>query len=405
MASTEHTEPDRGAAHPLEIIAVFRRWPPSALRDIVYTFVWNSLIAFAVLAAYCIFDDLSLASGWWPFLLISNIIGFLIHTSLTMLERVLRGWPSRARGWRRTAYTIAVCGACVMVGTVVGIALLRGANPLRYFANAAMLWQILPSAAITAAVILLVLGAGERRLRNEATLARHQEQVAQTARLLAETRLRALQAQIEPHFLYNTLATVVSLIESDPQQARHMLERFIDFLRASLTASRAELSTLGQEAALVRAYLDVQAVRMGARLRYQIEIEPALAAMQVAPLLLQPVVENAIIHGLEPKVEGGQIVVHARADGDMVCLEVRDSGVGVQGAPPSAGSGVGMGHLRERLQGMYGAAARVQLLENPDGGVTVRILLPRTLPPLNPRPPSTTPAPSSPTTNSTWPTT
>jgi len=154
---------------------------------------------------------------------------------------------------------------------------------------------------------------GERRVEREMAQARQNEQIAAAGRLLAEARLRALQAQIEPHFLYNTLANVVSLIEVQPAQARHMLERFIDYLRASLAASRQERATLGAEADMIAAYLDVLGVRMGERLRYRIEVPAALRASSIAPMLLQPLVENAIAHGLEPKVEGGEVLLRARA--------------------------------------------------------------------------------------------
>ena len=107
---------------------------------------------------------------------------------------------------------------------------------------------------------------------------------------------------------------MLSLIDTQPAQARHMLERFIDYLRASLTASRAEHATLGAELDLAAAYLDVLAVRMGARLRYRIDVAGAARAIRIAPMLLQPIVENAVMHGLEPKVDGGEIVLRAHAD-------------------------------------------------------------------------------------------
>jgi sensor histidine kinase YesM len=195
--------------------------------------------------------------------------------------------------------------------------------------------------------------------------------------MLAEARLKALQAQIEPHFLYNTLANVVSLIGPHPAQAQHMLERFIDYLRASLAASRSEQATLGSEAKLIAAYLDVLAVRMGERLRYRIEVPDALGQFAIAPMLLQPVVENAISHGLEPKVEGGEIVVSARIEGAHVCVQISDTGAGLnEAAPAKPGGGVGLGNLRERLRTLYGGEARVELLENQPCGMTVRLMLP-----------------------------
>jgi sensor histidine kinase YesM len=228
--------------------------------------------------------------------------------------------------------------------------------------------------------MVLALSAGERSMRRAAEAARQQEQIAAAGRLIAEARLRALQAQIEPHFLYNTLANVVSLIDSQPAKARRMLERFIDYLRASLSASRAEHATLQGELDLAGAYLDVLGVRMEGRLRWRFDVDPAISALPIAPMLLQPLVENAIMHGIEPKLEGGEIVVRARLEDGLLCLEVCDSGLGLRTAPPRPGGGVGLSNLRERLRQLYGPAAQLQLIENPAGGVTSRLLLPLLVP-------------------------
>ena len=226
--------------------------------------------------------------------------------------------------------------------------------------------------------VFTVLASGERRLKTEALVAQQNEQIAVAAKMLAEARLRALQAQIEPHFLYNTLANVVSLIGPQPQKAQHMLERFIDYLRASLDASRADQATLGAEVDLISAYLDVLAVRMGARLRYRIEIDDALRALPLSPMLLQPIVENAITHGLEPKVEGGDSLLRAQLDAGVLCITISDTGVGLAGDLTSnkPGGGVGMSNLRERLKHLYGSEARVELLENRPCGLTAKLLLP-----------------------------
>jgi len=221
---------------------------------------------------------------------------------------------------------------------------------------------------------------GQRRAQAEVQQLRQREEIAATAQLLAEAQLRALQAQVEPHFLYNTLANVLSLIDTQPAQARRMLERFIDFLRASLQASRAASATVGAELDLAAAYLDVLAVRMGKRLHYRIEADDAARASQVAPMLIQPLVENAVMHGLEPKVEGGTIVLRAylASDSAGLVIEVRDDGVGIGNAPPRSGGGVGMANVKARALSMHGAAAQLQLTDNPGGGAIVRLLLPTT---------------------------
>jgi signal transduction histidine kinase len=377
-------------SHPLDLIPLFRRWPSSPVRDFLYTGVWNTMIA-----AFLTGAALMLGAGgdgfrevFVPVWAISNLVGYLIHGTLTALQRVLRGWPSRARGMPRLVYQVAVTSSCVMLGVAIGNALLNGRHPLYYLERGAVLAPLIPFALLMAVFMFLVLMAGERRIARQTLAARQSEQIAAAAQLLAEARLRALQAQIEPHFLYNTLANVLSLIDTQPAQASHMLGRFIDYLRASLTASRAEHATLGAELDLAAAYLDVLGARMGVRLRYRIEADCAARAVRIAPMLLQPIVENAVMHGLEPKVDGGEIVLRARLDGQAVRIEVADSGAGLTVKPARPGGGVGLANLRSRLRSLYGHGAEVQLLENLPCGVIVRVLLP-----LEMVSPSTTPQP------------
>ena len=363
--------------HPLDTFPPFRRWRPSPLRNLVYTFIWNVLIG-AVLAC-----GAWLSGSTVPFrellaemMLGSNIIGFLIHGTLHVLRRIappaLPGQDSRAM----RAAKLLLTGCCALLGMAVTDAVMGGRSTFDVLLHTGVFARYLPGAGIVALLMAAVLTAGERRVAREIDAARQQEQIAEAARLLAEAKLRTLQAQIEPHFLYNTLANVVSLIGSDPNRARHMLERLIDFLRASLSASRAEHATVKGEIELARAYLDLLTVRMGARLRYRIDLDPACCDAVIAPMLIQPLVENAVMHGIEPKVDGGTIVVCARRQDGAVCVEVADDGVGLVPAAPRPGGGVGLSNLRERLRTLHGNNAQVQLLENQGGGVTSRLRLP-----------------------------
>lgn len=365
-------------SHPLDLIPWFRQWPRSPFRNLVYTGLWNTLIALFLAGASMMFDSRGHAflSYFLPVWLISNLAGYLIHGVLAGLDFVLRGWPSRARGLPRVAYHVVVISSCVLLGIAVGNALVNGFHPLYYLARGSVLAPLVPFALFMAMFMFMVLMASERRIASETLAARQSEQIAAAAQLLAEARLRALQAQIEPHFLYNTLANVLGLIDPQPAQARHMLERFIDFLRASLTASRAEHATVGAELDLAAAYLDVLAVRLGPRLRYRIEAAGEARAIRIAPMLLQPIVENAVMHGLEPKIDGGEIVLRAHADARQLVIEVADSGAGLSDKPARPGGGHGLANLRARLRSLYGAGAQVQLLENQPCGMTVRVLLP-----------------------------
>lgn len=387
IMSTSPSETPRGV-HPLEVLAPFRRIRASPLRNIMYTLVWNCLIglALAAMEQWQFGRPGQFGARLVVMLIGANVVGFLIHGALYSLRRFAPTAVS-GKGWRPRLAQMAVSG----IGALLGIGLMRvvlsNAHPLDVLRSGPMV-SVAVYAVVTAVVIRLALFAGERRIERETQAARQQEQIAAAGRMLAEARLRALQAQIEPHFLYNTLANVVSLIDTQPAQARRMLERFIDYLRASLAASRADSATLGGELDLVRAYLDVLGVRMGARLRYRIEADSDTRRLPIAPMLLQPLVENAIMHGIEPKMEGGEILVRAQVLDDALCVEVSDSGMGLGHAPPRPGGGVGLSNLRERVRQLHGPRAQLQLIENQPCGVTSRLLLP-----LSEVTPSTPPAP------------
>jgi sensor histidine kinase YesM len=193
---------------------------------------------------------------------------------------------------------------------------------------------------------------------------------------LVRAQLMALQAQIEPHFLFNSLANLDGLIATDPAAARVLLRRLIGFLRMSLAHTRAEQCTLRQEFELLRSYLDIQAMRFGERLAYEIDLPAALAEVEIPPMLVQPLVENAVTHGIEPCTRGGRIVLSARAAGDdAVQVLISDTGVGF-GHGAGGGSGMGLTHVRERLARIFGAAALMQIEENTPRGVVVRLTLP-----------------------------
>ena len=194
----------------------------------------------------------------------------------------------------------------------------------------------------------------------------------------SEARLKVLETQLEPHMLFNTLANLRVLIGTDPVRAQQMLDHMIAYLRATLAASRATTHTLQAEFDRLRDYLELMAVRMGPRLRYVLELPPELAQHPVPTLLLQPLVENSIQHGLEPKVEGGEIRVQARRQGELLLIEVSDSGVGPAtiAVPAAPGKGFGMGQVRERLATAYGDLGRLDFSAGPEGGARTRISLP-----------------------------
>ena len=194
-------------------------------------------------------------------------------------------------------------------------------------------------------------------------------------RSAAENQLKLLQSQLEPHMLFNTLANLRVMIGVDPAQAQAMLDHLSAFLRAMLEASRSGSHPLQAEFARIGDYLELMQIRMGARLHSRLELPPALAGVPVPPLLLQPLVENAIKHGLEPQVNGGSISVAARREGSTLVLCVRDSGAGLA-AIPGGGTSFGLQHVRDRLAALYGNAASFTLEPAEDGGALAVVRLP-----------------------------
>jgi hypothetical protein len=190
-----------------------------------------------------------------------------------------------------------------------------------------------------------------------------------------EARLKLLETQLEPHMLFNTLANLRALIGVDPTRAQGMLDHMIAYLRATLNASRAATHSLQAEFDRIRDYLELMAVRMGPRLSYELDLPGELAQRAVPALLLQPLVENSIQHGLERKVSGGRISVSARREGEVLVLEVSDTGVGPTGET-AAGKGFGMVQVRERLAALYGTTADMQFGSAPGGGARTIIRLP-----------------------------
>ncbi len=203
----------------------------------------------------------------------------------------------------------------------------------------------------------------------------------------SEARLKLLETQLEPHMLFNTLANLRALIAVDPARAQVMLDHMIAYLRATLGASRATTHTLQAEFDRLGDYLELMAIRMGPRLAFTLELPPDLAAQRVPTLLLQPLVENSIQHGLEPKVEGGRITVAATRDSDGgLLLEVRDTGNGSAQAP-SDGKGFGLAQIRERLATLYGPGATLGFEAQPGQGATARIRIPQPTRTSQPPPP------------------
>ncbi|MEM7099244.1 MAG: histidine kinase [Pseudomonadota bacterium] len=225
-----------------------------------------------------------------------------------------------------------------------------------------------------------IFGTRARLRETAAQLAHARLKTAKQEKMLAETELKLLQAQIEPHFLFNTLSNVASLIHKNPHAAESTLVNLTTLLRASLSRTRQGETTFGQELDMAKAYLEINAIRMQDRLSFHIDVPDLLKSTPLPPLLVQPLIENAIKHGIDPLVDGGDIWLRAFNQDNTLVIEVEDNGQGVslQRNTNTQGTGTGLKNVRERLQALYGHEAKLTLTEPATGsGVLATLSIPR----------------------------
>jgi sensor histidine kinase YesM len=312
----------------------------------------------------------------WPRLLVFHECVGMTMVACVLLLRRMRAF-TRFQPMGRWLLTGVVA---IPTGFVVGhqFAFLLMGEPLRMVGY-------LSVSLIPVLFTLLVGGVGLHYYATREQLAKEAAARSEAQRLAVDSQLRLLRAQLEPHMLFNTLANLRSLVREDVDRAESMIDQLIVYLRSALAASQTESAALSREFAQLRAYLDIMALRMGPRLSFRLELPADLEATQVPPMLLQPLVENAIKHGLEPKVGPGSIEVVARAViGITAGIEIRinDSGLGLpadeedEPAARSAGSSYGLQHVRDRLQAIYGPAARLSLERRHPTGVSALVFIP-----------------------------
>jgi hypothetical protein len=310
----------------------------------------------------------------------SICIGLVALAILDGVRLTVLDDPVRRRRWMVPSLVLFVATApfAHYCGIVIGGLILGTGRPdLHDYANdhgqrAMILFTLL---AICVMALLILNRERVERIKLERTEAKVRAETIERQALQAQLRL--LQAQIEPHMLFNTLANLQGLIAIDPQQASRMLDHLIQYLRATLSATRAETTTLAQEFAAAEAYLGLMAARMGTRLAYRCILPDELRGARLPAMLLQPLVENAIIHGLEPTIEGGTVTVEASARAGLLDICVSDTGLGLDDTQATAkGTGVGVTTTRERLQALYGARAALTLMPAQPHGVLARLTLP-----------------------------
>lgn len=317
----------------------------------------NTLIAIVL-------RSLGFGEGFLPVLISSQCIGisiFLCNLAAYPVYRKLE----RLSVQIFVILLFVVAGAAL--GTVLG-SIANGMNPFFFIREHAALFSqtIVISLLLGVVVSYIFISLG--------VISRERIKRLEIEKNAAEAELKLLQSQMEPHFLFNTLSNIISLIDTDHDKARRMLESLTAFLRCSLLTARQRTVTLSQELDLVQSYLEIFAMRMGDRLSYGIDVPESLRDFSIPPLLIQPLVENAVKHGLEPSMQGGTITVHAIREGNSVRISVSDTGAGINVA--SSGSGISLDNIRKRLELMYGQKGRLNFQENVPGGIRTTIEIP-----------------------------
>ena len=331
------------------------------IRDLIYTAVFNTGIAVVLWLLF-------LGNTFLVYLIISQLIG------LSICAFALTGhyWFKPVRFVSR----IGVTFLAVILGTVIGGMLgltFTQTNPYEVLRAGNYLARMILVSLIAGSVVGYYFVSSKQITDTEKAIQAERIKRLTLEKQAAETRMKLLQAQIEPHFLFNTLSNIYSLIDSDVEKSKRMLTDLIDYLRNSLDESRKEKTTLGKEIDIIKSYLNLFQVRFGSRLSFSIHLASELASVAIAPMLIQPIVENAILHGISPLVEGGEIAIVVEKVDRYLEIVVSDTGKGFQAGDPP---GVGLRIVRERLHGLYGKEARVLIHENSPKGVRISIKIP-----------------------------
>ena len=297
----------------------------------------------------------------------------LISPGVLAAWLVSRGYPRSLRACIRTLVAFALGSA---VGHWASFPLLISASNVR------PVWHVYADSLLTTTLAAAAVVGAMYWWRRETVIRQELHRTRMGLLALradcADAELLRLRTQIEPHFLFNTMATIVQMYKTDRAAAGRTLARLIDYMSAARVHMQRQEAALDEELALTEGYLEIQRLRMGARLRYEIEVSPALRGNRIPPAALLTLVENAIKHGLSPRPGGGLLRVVARRDGVWVALNVSDSGVGFRA---TTGRGLGLANLRARIRGLYGGEASLRLTGVEGGGVMATMRLPFGPPP------------------------
>jgi sensor histidine kinase YesM len=334
------------------------------------------LLDYTLVAAACVFiafflTVLRYGGNFRVNLIYSESYGLSILSSTLLFYGL--GRPKTALRW------FALSAAGILIGTAIGslagIVIVHGRLPLELMAEKrGFILQALVICSTAGAILTYVFYSKTRIKVGDELIQEERIKRLASEKEILEAHLKLLQAQIEPHFLFNTLSNILSLIDTEPAKGKAMLMDLTQFLRTSLSRTRPERTTLDQESVILRAYLNIQKTRMGVRLRFHIDVPEALRQVSLPPMLIQPLVENAVKHGIEPKIEGGEITVRVSEQNGRIRIEVADTGCGWTSDEKG---GMGLANIRERLKLLYDGKAELILEENTPQGVKATIEVPK----------------------------
>ncbi|HJQ36434.1 MAG TPA: histidine kinase [Thermoanaerobaculia bacterium] len=333
------------------------------------TYGWRRVLVALALAALCAW---LLGHGWESGTLSILIRAILVGLVTTLVYSVFEHWPAQLPRWL-ARWALQVIGVGVSVPfTTLGIWILStepGAP--QFWENSARMdgWMMLTFFSLLVAPWTALAAL----VRQKEAIARHQALAFELER--SEARLQLLQAQVAPHFLFNTLANVQALVDARSPRASAVLRSLIAYLRAAVPLLHEPAATLDRELHLVQAYLELMHMRIPDRLRYALHVDDSARSLRCPPTTLLTLVENAVRHGIDPSEEGGSIDVFVERHGDRCLIRVVDTGVGLR-QPSNPGLRTGLSALRERLELMFGSEARLEITQQEQGGVCAELEMP-----------------------------
>jgi two-component sensor histidine kinase len=342
--------------------------------------IFAAWTAFALMSTYQASVQFALRKAPVPFQWNQALLNTEIESILWALTTLAVFWLARRfpieRGRALRAFAVHGVGVAIIlvIRFIVAVKITRYMSPGRQLSYEQQFWARLNQNVI---FYVLLLGVAYAVLYYR----RYRERERAAERLtagLATARLQALKMQLQPHFLFNTLNAISALIPADAQPARRMVAQLGDLLRISLDHEETQEVTLRDELSFLEPYLEIEKARLGDRLNVVTNIDANTLDAHVPHLMLQPLVENAVRHGIAPRVEPGTVTISAKqgTEGKTLELEIRDDGVGIKHDGPTVRKGVGLSNIKSRLEQLYGDAHRFDLRAHPDGGAAVRIVLP-----------------------------